>query len=78
MKTYYKVYHISFLPNWIGDPMIEENDLITEQLDDRTARTRTFDTKEEAVAYIKETQEWQKEWLAKIELKKVVETDEKW
>ncbi len=68
MKTYYKVYFICWLPDNFGNT--------TTELDDRTERTRYFDTKELAIKYIEETKEWQKKWLAKIELKKVIETDE--
>ena len=67
-KTYYKVYFICWLPDNFGS--------ITTELDHRTERIRYFDTKEDAVEYIKEAKEGQKEWLAKIELKKVIETDE--
>jgi len=67
-KTYYKVYFICWLPDSLGN--------ITNDLDDRTARTKHFDSKEEALQYIEETKSWQKEWLAKIELKKVIETNE--
>jgi hypothetical protein len=67
-KTYYKVYFICWLPDSFGN--------ITTELDDRTERTKYFDTKEDAIEYIEETKSWQKEWLATIELKKIVETDE--
>lgn len=68
MKTSYKVYFICWMPDNFGDP--------SQELDDRTVRTRSFDTKADALEYIDEVKRWQKEWLAKIELKKVVETDE--
>ena len=70
-RTYYKVYHISFAPNgYDNNPTIE--------LDERTERVRTFDAKEAAITYIEETRGWQGKWLAKMELSKVVETDEQW
>jgi len=68
-RTYFKVYHISFAPNGY-------NDVPTIELDERTERVRTFDTKAAAIAYIEEVKDYTGKWLAKIALSKVVETDE--
>lgn len=67
-KTYYKVNFICWLPDSLGN--------ISTDLDDRTARSQDFLTKQGAITYIEETKKWQGHWLAKIELKKVIETDE--